>query len=345
MKPRLQNIAVGITVLVALLILAGLVVMFTGLPQMFQSGYEIKILFPTNNNAKTGDPVYLMGMEVGRVTSIEFTDPNDVTKGVTFVARINGNVRLPGNVQARMFTRVISGAPYIALLAEGPLRKDPTTGREIDFLPTEPTIVIEGTHQSEASSIIPPEVSDAMVDLAGLAKKADKLIDDLGPAMKSFGKLADNLNAMLTDEEAPPPGTTTQPGEPAPAPAKPTVQQNFKAALANFAKASAEATEALKALREFSTEAKAAVSTISKQSEDLIQKLIVDAEKLSRVLSSFEKAMANVEQGKGTAGKLIYDTELYNSLVEASKTMTQTLQEVQDLLKQWKAQGVGIKMK
>jgi phospholipid/cholesterol/gamma-HCH transport system substrate-binding protein len=371
MKQRTQNIAVGITVIAALLILAGLILLFTGLPQVFQRGYEIRMEFERTGDAHVGDLVYLAGMSVGRITDIFFTDPNDVEKGVTFTARIDGHIRLPGTVEANMFTRGVAGTPYLALVPGGQPLRNPNTGEILKYVPTDCVVTIPGRHKS--SGLIPTEVTDAVKALAALASKADKLIDDLGPALKSLGQLAENLNSLFADE-APvlPPADaaapTTQPGEAPSAPSKqgakaslaklnkvldglnavlgdPGTQKDLKTALSNLSKASAQAVEALQAFKAFTQDASTAMGSLTTHSEDLVQKLIQDAEKLSAVLGSFEKAMANVEQGKGTLGKLVYDNELYNNLVTASEAMTKTLQEAQSLLKEWKARGMGVKLK
>ena len=66
MKQNWQNIAVGFVVLVALAGLAGLVLVFAGLPEIFQSGYTIKMLFPATADAHAGDPIHLAGISTSR---------------------------------------------------------------------------------------------------------------------------------------------------------------------------------------------------------------------------------------------------------------------------------------
>ncbi len=50
MTPNARNIAVGLTVIVALAMLGGMILIFAGLPQMFQAGYEIKIINGSANS-------------------------------------------------------------------------------------------------------------------------------------------------------------------------------------------------------------------------------------------------------------------------------------------------------
>ena len=61
MDDRRRDIAVGLTVLVALLMFSAMVVIFTGVPSALQTGYSLEIAFPSTNGAKSGDPVRLAG--------------------------------------------------------------------------------------------------------------------------------------------------------------------------------------------------------------------------------------------------------------------------------------------
>ena len=99
-----RNVAVGLTVIVALLLLGSMIVLFTGLPTVFQRGYTIQILLPSKAETSIGDDVHLAGMEVGKVTKIYFTDQDDPHEGVTLEARINKTSRCPAT-RSRRFPR------------------------------------------------------------------------------------------------------------------------------------------------------------------------------------------------------------------------------------------------
>jgi len=153
----------------------------------------------------------------------------------------------------------------------------------------------------------------------------------------------------------------------------PKNQANIKTSLANLAKATAKATEAMDALKSFATEAsKTAAETrrtiadarktvatagqtatrfsrlaenADRRVEELTAKLIEDAEKLSTLLTAVNKMTRKVESGEGTAGRLINDPKLYNSLLEASDQLTELTKEFRRLLEHWKKHGVPIKLK
>jgi len=360
MKEYARNLSVGITVLVAMVMLGVMIVIFTGLPQMFERGYKIRITAPTTYDAHEGDPVHLSGMKVGRITDVEFTDPDHPTAGVTFTARIANNVPLPGNTKAFFFTKGLTGNAYIELYSHGEYFTD-AQGIPVKFLPTDGSAKIGSVHKG--SGLLPEKLEDALAE---------------------FGKLAENLNKML----APPPGQTGT--APATADAqKPNVggvlfkinrtldamyvvlgdaenQANIKTSFANLAKATNSAEEAMKLLREFATEARktavearnvttqasktfkdvsAAAETTRTRMDQLARKLIENSDKISALLTTIQASAVKLEKGQGTAGKLLNDPKLYNNLTEATQQMSALLKDFRALVREWKKQGMKVKLK
>jgi len=181
-------------VLAALGILGGLILIFTGLPQMFMRGNVVKIKFNNTHGLIPGDTIHLLDKSVGRVTDVSFTD-GDPRKGVTVTARIDSDIRLPSNVQASVHSRGITGKGYLSLWPSGPLRKNPETGEEMQFYP-----------------------KDMIVELVGIPRTGGGMFPaELKDAMKDFGKLATNLNRLLEGGDAvatdPTTAPTTQPDE------------------------------------------------------------------------------------------------------------------------------------
>jgi len=384
MTERARNTIVGLSVLGALILFGGLIAMFTSLPQRFQPGYDIHMEFDASGGVSPGDSVYMSGMKIGWVTDVAFTDPDRPTAGVTITARIQGDVYLPGNTQAHMHSGGLMGAAYLSLYPDGPFLTDPQTGEPYKYLPKDKAITVGGISHpsslipqevtdaleglSELSDKVDALLADARPALQSFARLADNLNALLGDA-----------------GAPPPAGTTQPDGGPAApnggaapaAPARdlkttlarlgevidglaavvgdPKVQQDLKQSLAALPKALADAQAAMKALEGFSADANAALSTakqsaqnFDKLAEDgrtLIRKLIGSAEDISRMMTTMNRVMAAVEQGEGTAGKLIGDNQLYNNLVDASRELTKAVAEFRRLLEQWKAKGVGIQLK
>src|SRR5258706_5079498 len=70
MGPRSMEVKVGVLILVALGLLAGFVVVMGGLS--FQPTYTVYVDFDNPGGLKTGAPVRIAGVKVGRVAAVEF---------------------------------------------------------------------------------------------------------------------------------------------------------------------------------------------------------------------------------------------------------------------------------
>ncbi len=351
MTENTRNIAVGLTVLVALVALGGLILMFTGLPGMLQGGYRIEIRTPSTSGAIVGDYVHLGGLRVGRVISIDFMDQDDPMEGITIAARIDQGINVPANVNCYL-TRKLMGGVYIELYPDGPQRLDPKTGRAMRFLPKDSVAIVQGISKS--------------MDPSAAFK----------PAMDSLAKLAESFAKLFPDEEPAPATTAPATTGPAPAPAPPPPglrgtftrldraldalyavlgdgenQANIKASMANLREATAQATKSMKALQAFATGAQKAARGIEKLADnasgridDLVRKLIGDAEQISKTMETINRAAAKIESGEGTAGKLLNDPQLYNNLLEAAKGLNKLMKDFGLLLKEWKEKGVRLKL-
>lgn len=301
---------VGVAVIVALGLLGAMILVFAGLPGILQRGYEIKMHFPSTADARQGDPVHLVGIRIGRITDIGFAD-GDPRKGVTFTARIDGDTKIPGNVNAYIFSKGIAGGAYVELKPDGKERFDPRTGRAMHFLPTDRPVIIKGTLKT---SMLPEELKDGL---------------------KGISKLAENLNELLA------PARPAEQGKAATqrARTRPATQQGLKGTIAKL-------NQTLDALNEvLSKKNRANLAASLNNVNDLTRKLLGIAEKLSSTLDGINRTVTKIEAGEGSAGKFINDPRLYNTLLEASQQLSLSLKEFRQLLKQWKEKGVGIKLK
>ena len=308
MTEQVRNIAVGVTVIIALSLLGGMILLFTGLPWIAQRGYVIYIRSDTTHDAHVNDPIHISGLRKGMVAGIDFTDPKRPQDGVTFTVLIDRAIRLPGNTRAYFFTRGLVGSAYIELKSMGPALTDPSTGEELEYYPTDGSVIMPSVHVGTGA--FPKELTEAL---------------------KGMSKLAENLNELIA-----PTVSETQPTEGIAAPEaigiKGTINKLNKAldALTNFADKTAQA----------ATQAKITAGDYS----DLARKLMIDAEEISQLISTVNRIMVKVESGKGTAGKLMNDPELYNKLLDVTGQLSSLMTEFRGLLDQWKKTGVDLNL-
>ncbi len=357
MTDRTRNILVGLTVMVALAGLALMIILFQDVPAALQPGYRHDVQFSNAGGVTEGTDVLLAGKRIGRVIDVAVTD-DDARKGVTMTMLIQTGVNVPGDVNAYIRARSLTGGSYIDLVPDGKApgseMTDPDTGEPMVWLPKDRRVVLAGT--SGGGGLIPDDVRE-----------------EIQASLTSFRRLADSLGNYLG------PPTTTQP---ATTPAtQPTLgdtlvklnraldaisdtldekaRTDLKQAIAGLRGAADNTAKAMDEARTLFSEARsvvaltkatltnvsAATTRASDRFGELTGKLMDGADKLGEVLTSVEQSVHKLESGDGTAGKLLNDPTLYENLVDASGRLNKTLESLQDLLEQWKAKGVGIKLK
>jgi phospholipid/cholesterol/gamma-HCH transport system substrate-binding protein len=152
-------------------------------------------------------------------------------------------------------------------------------------------------------------------------EESQKKLDDLITGIAAF---VNNTNDIVGDAEN---------------------KANIKAALANLAKASQQATEVMKELAEMSAAGKTTLQNTDARMERLTTSLVGASEKLSEVMKQLDTVLTKVNNGDGTAGKLINDGRLYEQLLEDSKQLGLVLQDLKSFVDESKQKGVPIKLK
>ena len=357
MTDKTRNVLVGLTVMVALAGLAAMVVLFQEIPAALQPGYRHHVQLPNAGGVTDGTDVLLAGRRIGRVTNVDFTD-GDARKGVTVTVLIRSAVNIPANVTAQVRSRGLTGGIYIDLVPTA--EPDAVTAEPLDWLP------------KDDPQTIPGRAADAGLIPANVQKQ-------LGESLASFQRAADALSGLLA-----PPSPATAPGTAtaqAPAATQPALKNtlakldaaldavsntlddktrtDLKQAITDLRTAAGKTAQAMEEARALFGEARSAVALskttmtnvsaattrASSRLDELAGKLIDDADQLGKVLTSLQQSAHRIESGQGTAGKLINDPRLYEDLLAATRRLGETLDTFQDLLEQWKAKGVGIKLK
>lgn len=91
-QTRIHQI-VGVFVLVPLLILGAVVFMVAKSENLFEEKYEITTLFSEGHGLKPGQPVVLLGLPIGRVLKVEFTEQNDAKVTLEILKKYQEKVR------------------------------------------------------------------------------------------------------------------------------------------------------------------------------------------------------------------------------------------------------------
>jgi phospholipid/cholesterol/gamma-HCH transport system substrate-binding protein len=308
-----RNVAVGLTVIVGLIFMVIMIGLFAGLPQIFQQGYEIRILFNTSQGIRPGEPIHLQGIRVGAVTDVGFTD-NNPRKGVTVTGKIDSDYRLPTNIRAWVYRGMVGG-PYLELKPEGELMRDPDTGEPIEFYSIDEPIVLQGNEET-GQDFLPDEFSTALEDIGGAVQQMT------GPegTLAKLDKALEAFYAVMGDEEN---------------------QQNLKTALRDLAAAAEKAPGVMAEVQKLMQESR----TVAGDAGELTRQLITDAENLSAMLEEMEGVVRKINEGEGTAGQFLNDPQLYNNLLALTEQIDALVRDFRRLAEQWEREGVGVKLK
>ncbi len=370
MKDRTRNLAVGLTVLVALGLLGAMIVMFTVAPTLLGGGYPLILRAEESHGLEAGVDVDMAGLRIGQVTGVEFQDPTDPTQGVRITARIDEEIRLPANAIALVSTQGLSGRPRIRIVPEGTPLRDPRTGEPVPFFPMDASAPMP-VRASAGGGLLPPDLAEDLRESLGAFQGIREDLRESFRAFEEIGALARSLNQAIAptrDPNAPP--TLPQPAGLADVLTElhttleglsaivgdPNTQQSLRVSLANIAQISAQASRAIAALEAFATEARQAaavtgetvrdvrttVAAFGERFDALTDELIESTDSLSRLLATANRTLAKLDAGEGTLPKLLNDPQLYNELVGSMNQLSKLLNEARDLVDQFKERGVKL---
>jgi phospholipid/cholesterol/gamma-HCH transport system substrate-binding protein len=120
---------------------------------------------------------------------------------------------------------------------------------------------------------------------------------------------------------------------------------NLKSALANLADASKEANEAIRQIKEAAGAGKTMLQNADTRTAQLTTSLVTTSDKLGEVMIHLESVLEKIDNGEGTAGKLVNDGRLYEQLLEDSKQLHLVLQDMKTFVNESTEKGISIKLK
>jgi phospholipid/cholesterol/gamma-HCH transport system substrate-binding protein len=303
-----RNVAVGLTVLLSLGILAAMLLKFGGTTvRLFKPGQEIDIHFVSSraDGLAEGAPVKYQGVSVGRITRLRRApDGNGV---ITDVA-IDTIPALPGNVEGFIRTEgLIGGNAVIAL--EIPVGKMPST----EPLRNDQTL----NAKFIGNDLIPQQFNDLAAELERATKNVnvylsdEKTRTDIQTAIANFRSISESVNRSSANVE------------------------KFSNRLTDL---SDQSTATIKDARDTITASRADIEHLSVQINDRMLQV-------SKTLDQFQAITSKINNGQGTVGMLINDPKLYNNLVETSRELNDTIAVLKRLVEQWEQEGISFKLK
>ena len=342
MNRSVRDFFVGLTVIAGLVGVALLLLFFGEFSGVRRETYPIRLQLADASGLTKASAVTLNGVSIGVIRGIEMTDPTNPASGVVLALEIVKPVRLPRNVSITL-ERGLVGEASLSMTAEAlkPGEADP------GFVAPGETFVTTASGFLEGIAGMIDQRMEAFTSAA-------RSIEELAQTFTEVGKESRSLFEPRTVEDI------DSKGQPANLPSTlARLDRAVKAAEAWLGDDAfrSDATQAASRLPRIMDDAasainewKATATTLDTQAKELGdegRKAFRDFAQLTASLSEaileVQTLVARVNRGEGTAGQLVTNPDLYNSINDAAVRLERALTEAQLLFEKYRKEGVPIR--
>ncbi len=346
---RRRNMVVGFFVIIGVCALVWLIFKFGDLPTFVTKldSFQVFVQFPSASGVQRDTPVQFCGYQIGRVTKVMAPEiRQEISNGkvtdleyyqTVVILSIDKKYQIiPSNVEVKLMTRGL-GSSYIEIKqtpGKAAVPQDPNLP-ETKFLMDK--MWLQGS--TGMTSEFFPEESQQMLD---------ELIDGVK-------NLVGNANDIIGDEES---------------------KENIKATLANLSEVSQQAKKTLEEIQEF---AKTGTSTLEKadakideavtavvntseeiqkftaagtstmesvdaKAERLITAMVDTSEQLSGAMGELQLMLEKINNGQGSAARIINDGRFYENLLENTEQLQKVLEEMKTFIDEWRDKKIEVKL-
>ncbi len=249
-------------------------------------------LYDQTKGLQTSSPVLLRGVKIGSVTGIAIDSEH--TDQVLVTVNIKKNVQIPTDSRLKLFSNGIMGSMAIEL--------------------------VPGTADSylEKHAIIPSETGSGLLESASLS--IEDIINEAKRLMNSLETTSNSLNGILSENAEDIKGTMHNVNE-----------MTRQLAAGNLEKTLRDLSEFTGVLKNNSAKFDNIIGNFDEVSESLAEANIKGmADSLGTSISLLNTLLANLSEEEGTAGKLLGDPALYDSLVMASGNLSALLEDLKE---------------
>jgi len=301
---RRRNIIVGIFVVGAVCALLWLIFQFRDMPGAVTrlSSFPVYVQFPTAPGVQRDTPVQFCGYQIGRVTKVMAPAVlRDLTSGLEY-----HQTKVVLSIDKKYIN--IPSNVDVKLMTRGlgssyiQLKLDPANIPS----PNDPNAYLAANTVLQGSTGMTSEFFPEESQ-----KKLEMLVDKIST-------LAQNLNDVVGD---------------------PNAKNDFKAILANMTDASKKATDMFEEFRKFSVTGTTILKNFEDDAGKFVSAVVATSEELGKTLAEMRVTLEKINSGKGTAGKLVNDGQLYESLVETSEEMRKVLEEIKTFMSKANEKG------
>lgn len=308
MLQKRRNIVVGLFVLLAVGAFVWLMYKFEDLPIRLGriAGYQVFIQFPSAPGVQEKTPVRFCGYQIGKVAAVRQPEVLKDSQTGRFVYQVMVVV----NVEYKYNNIPVDVEPKLMTRGFGSSYIE-LKPKPVDVNNPQGKYLVSGTvlqgSTTTTSEFFPEETQ----------KKAEELVD-------RFKIFIDNINDLIGDKDS---------------------RENLKATLANLAAATKQASISLKEFQQFSSQGSKAFADAQVEVQKISAAMVGASDELGKTATELRVLMEKINRGQGTAGKLVNDGRLYESLLENSRQLDVLLEELKSFVAEIPDKGVPIKLK
>lgn len=353
MREARQNFLVGLFMVVGLAVLGFLMVLFGEAPSWLGgSEWRLDIIVEEIAGLDEGTPVYMNGIKIGRVQSLEFRDPRLPEEGVKIVAMIKSGFQVPQGATAKCISPALGiGRGRVDIEAHGEGQPPVPKGQSItgtmknpleDVLPQSVLDTLETS--AERIGNFAQELTPVAQDLHELLKVAPMAqVDDpqtaaqvsanLYTAVQRLDALIKHFNVVLGD---------------------PDTQTGLRESVANIRQMTVDGRETMAQLRQTSvklhddldrlnTRVDGTIDNFNQRVDEVAAAAVPALEEFGRTGKNLNRITTDLAEGRGTIGRLLTDERFYEILVLATERLSDTLASLKRLAERFESTGrIGI---
>jgi phospholipid/cholesterol/gamma-HCH transport system substrate-binding protein len=321
---RRRDVVVGIFVILGLGALGWMILRFGDLPTAITriKSFNVYVQFATAPGVMKDTPVRFCGYQVGRVTMVQpprvrkdLNTGQEYHQTLCVLSLSKRYTDVPCNVEVKLMTRGL-GSSYLELKVDpGKLPAPPRDPNDPSTCHLKEGMLLQGS--TGMTSEFFPEESQ---------QKLEALVDDI----RAF---IGNANRIIGD-----------PGN----------QQNFRATLANLGKTSEgfpavveqtiavmkKGQQTLEEFRRLAVSGDETLKSADAKMERLVASMVVASDEIGKSVAQLRLAVAKVNEGQGSAGRLLNDGRLYESLLESTTQLNILLKDLKDLIDKVSEKGL-----
>jgi phospholipid/cholesterol/gamma-HCH transport system substrate-binding protein len=325
-----RNVLVGLTVLGGLVVFGWMILTFSKNTAQVFAPPQIPVHFHTTraDGLSDGSEVRFLGVEVGRVEKL--TRDSDGA-GVTIDATVDRDPPLPANLRAQIITASALGGTSLINLDVNGEKAQGALG---------PDAKIRADYVGLQLNLIPPSIAQTADQVGQLSEELRKTvkqlresgtIGDLDTTVKSInaqalkiGDFFDSLQNVFGDKKT---------------------QTDLKTAITNLRATTDKLSTVADSIQKTSDSANVTIKSTQKDIDVLSKQIGDRLVQIAGALDSVQSIMQKVDKGQGTAGQLINDPRLYQSLVDTVRQLNSTVNDLKRLVDQWEQEGVDLHLK